>query len=170
MSIDLSQFHQVFFEESFEGLDAMESNLLELECETVDSEVINTIFRAAHSIKGGSGTFGFAEIAEFTHILETLLDEIREGSRNLTVDMVDLFLQSVDCLREMMQQIQEGTEVDKDTPKELALAFEKYLNSENSENNVSESSGTTVGDASSTGGSETEERTEAATQMEREEL
>ncbi|MBV1883782.1 MAG: chemotaxis protein CheA [Pseudomonadales bacterium] len=161
MSIDLSQFHQVFFEESFEGLDAMESNLLELECETVDSEVINTIFRAAHSIKGGSGTFGFTEIAEFTHILETLLDEIREGSRNLTVDMVDLFLQSVDCLREMMQQIQDGTEVEKDTPKELAQAFEKYLNSENSENNVSDSSGTRVGDASSTVGSEAEARTEA---------
>ena len=147
MSIDLSQFHQVFFEESFEGLDIMESHLLDLECESVDTEVINTIFRAAHSIKGGSGTFGFSSIAEFTHILETLLDEIREGSRKLTVDMVDLFLQSVDCLREMMQQIQAEEEVNLDTPKALSIAFEKYLNSTNSSDSSDDSSADADGTA-----------------------
>jgi two-component system chemotaxis sensor kinase CheA len=74
MSIDLSQFYEVFIEESFEGLEAMEAELLNLEPGDVDSEIINTIFRAAHSIKGGSGTFGFMAIADFTHVLETLLD------------------------------------------------------------------------------------------------
>ena len=59
MSIDMAQFHQVFFEESFEGLEVMENGLMELEPGTPDSEVINCVFRAAHSIKGGSGTFGF---------------------------------------------------------------------------------------------------------------
>ena len=63
MSIDLSQFHQVFFEESFEGLQVMESSLLDLDCESVDSETINSIFRAAHSIKGSSSTFGFVDVA-----------------------------------------------------------------------------------------------------------
>ncbi len=63
MSIDLAQFHQVFFEESFEGLDVMESGLLNLDLGSVDDEEINTIFRAAHSIKGGSGTFGFMEVS-----------------------------------------------------------------------------------------------------------
>ena len=76
MSIDLSQFFEVFFEESFEGLDTMEAELLNLEPGEEDLETINTIFRAAHSIKGGSGTFGFNSVAEFTHVLETLLDQI----------------------------------------------------------------------------------------------
>lgn len=70
MTVDLEQFHQVFFEESFEGLDIMESGLMGLDLGAADSEEINTIFRAAHSIKGGSGTFGFSDIADFTHIME----------------------------------------------------------------------------------------------------
>ena len=99
MSIDLSQFFEVFFEESFEGLDAMEAELLNLVPGEEDLETINTIFRAAHSIKGGSGTFGFTAVADFTHVLETLLDQIREGSRDLTAEHVNLLLKSVVCGR-----------------------------------------------------------------------
>jgi two-component system chemotaxis sensor kinase CheA len=77
MGIDVSQFHQVFFEESFEGLESMESALLELSRGSDDPELIHLIFRAAHSIKGGSGTFGFSAVANFTHVMETLLDEMR---------------------------------------------------------------------------------------------
>ena len=87
MAVDMSQFHQVFFEESFEGLDDMESGLLDLNMDVADDETINTIFRAAHSIKGGSGTFGFSEIADFTHVLETLLDEMRSGERDTDHDV-----------------------------------------------------------------------------------
>jgi two-component system chemotaxis sensor kinase CheA len=102
MSIDLSQFQETFFEESCEGLDAMESGLLALELDGDNGETINTIFRAAHSIKGGSGTFGFTAIAGFTHVMETLLDDIRAGKKGLTQEIVDLLLKSVDCLRDMM--------------------------------------------------------------------
>ena len=98
----MSALHQVFFEESFEGLDTMESALLVLDLDSLDSETINEIFRAAHSIKGGSGTFGFHRVAEFTHDLETLLDEIRAGKRAMTQQHVELFLQSVDVLRDML--------------------------------------------------------------------
>ena len=91
MSVDLSQFHQVFFEESFEGLDVMESQLLDLQPGDVDGETVNTIFRAAHSIKGGAGTFGFMQISDFTHVVETLLDEIRAGQRSMEQHYVDLF-------------------------------------------------------------------------------
>ena len=101
MSINLEQFHQTFFEESFEGLDSMESGLLNLQAGGMDADTINTIFRAAHSIKGGSGTFGFSEVAKFTHVLETLLNEMRDGRRAVTPDAVNLLLQSVDVLREM---------------------------------------------------------------------
>ncbi len=112
MSIDMSQFHQVFFEECFEGLEAMETGLLNLDTVAIDSELINTIFRGAHSIKGGSGTFGFNVIADFTHIMETLLDEMRDGRRKVTQSVIDVLLSSVDCLRTMLTSIQEGEDVD----------------------------------------------------------
>lgn len=113
MEIDLSQFHSVFFEESFEGLDVMEQELLNLE-EDTDLENVNTIFRAAHSIKGGSATFGFSQVAEFTHVMETLLDEMREGNRVITREIIDLLLKSVDCLRGMLNKLQDGEIVSND--------------------------------------------------------
>ncbi|WP_197474924.1 Hpt domain-containing protein, partial [Oleiphilus sp. HI0079] len=103
--VDLSQFHQVFFEESNEGLDIMESALLELDPEALDSERIDEIFRAAHSIKGGSGTFGFQQIADFTHVVETLLDLIRSDQFDIQSEHVDLFLRTVDCIRTMVNQL-----------------------------------------------------------------
>ncbi len=128
MSIDMAQFHQVFFEESFEGLDAMESGLLNLDMGDVDSETINTIFRAAHSIKGGSGTFGFTAVAGFTHVMETLLDEMRDGRRKVTQTAVDVLLGSVDCLREMLTAIQGEDEVDEASVAEHKKALEIELN------------------------------------------
>ena len=127
MSIDLSQFHQVFFEESFEGLDVMEASLMELQPDNVDSETINTIFRSAHSIKGGSATFGFSKIAEFTHVLETLLDEIRDGRRGIDQDDIDLYLQSVDCMRDQLGALQDGTKYDEKISLALQREFEKIL-------------------------------------------
>lgn len=127
MSVDLSQFHQVFFEESFEGLDIMESQLLELQPGDVDSETVNTIFRAAHSIKGGAGTFGFMQISEFTHVVETLLDEIRAGQRAMEQRYVELFLLSVDCLRSMLTSLQAGDEADMTRADELKTDFEVIL-------------------------------------------
>ncbi len=128
MSVDLSQFHQVFFEESFEGLDVMESQLLELQPGDVDSETVNTIFRAAHSIKGGAGTFGFLQISEFTHVVETLLDEIRAGQRSMEQRYVELFLLSVDCLRSMLTTLQTGEEAEMTRADELKANFEVILN------------------------------------------
>jgi len=78
LDADMLEIAKVFFQESREGLDAMEAGLLGLEA-AADRELINTIFRAAHSIKGGSATFGFAEVAGFTHGVETLLDDMRNG-------------------------------------------------------------------------------------------
>jgi len=103
MTIDLemAEIAKVFFQESREGLDVMESGLLSLGA-TADRENINTIFRAAHSIKGGSATFGFAEVAGFTHGVETLLDEMRNGVRTVTAEAIQTLLQACDCLREMI--------------------------------------------------------------------
>lgn len=127
MSIDLSQFHEVFFEESFEGLDTMENGLLALSPGSEDDESINEIFRAAHSIKGGAGTFGFSVVADFTHDLETLLDEMREGIRAVTQEIVDLMLKAVDCLREMLETFRDKGEPQLETAKVLTAEFEKIL-------------------------------------------
>lgn len=103
MDIDLKQFQQVFIEECTEGLEVMEAELLKLSPGAVDSEVINTIFRVAHSIKGGAGTFGFNQLTEFTHVAETLLDDLRAEKLSLIDNHIRLFLQTVDCLREWTQ-------------------------------------------------------------------
>ncbi|MDI1291928.1 MAG: chemotaxis protein CheA [Methylobacter sp.] len=128
MSIDMSQFHQVFFEECFEGLEAMESGLLTLDMGAIDSEIINTIFRGAHSIKGGSGTFGFTVVADYTHIMETLLDEMRDGRRQVTQPAVDVLLGSVDCLREMLTAIQNEQLVNDVSVAKHKTALEIVLN------------------------------------------
>jgi two-component system, chemotaxis family, sensor kinase CheA len=101
LDLEMAEIAKVFFQESREGLDVMESGLLSLGA-TADSESINTIFRAAHSIKGGSATFGFTEVAGFTHGVETLLDEMRNGVRPVTPEAIQALLQSCDCLREMI--------------------------------------------------------------------
>ncbi len=115
MSIDISQFLDTFYEESFEGLDIMESELLNLDVGEADEEVINTIFRAAHSIKGGSGTFGLNAVADYTHVMETLLDEMRSGQREVTQNAVDVLLRSVDVLRSMLLSLKDNEELNHDT-------------------------------------------------------
>ncbi len=106
MPLDLAQFHDAFFEESFEALDAMEAALLQLDVGAPDPEIINTIFRVAHSIKGGSATFGFGEIASFTHSLETLLDELRASRLAVSDAISNLLLKSVDVMRDMLRAVQ----------------------------------------------------------------
>ena len=142
MSIDMSQFHQVFFEECFEGLEAMESGLLSLDLGDIDSEVINTIFRAAHSIKGGSGTFGFTVVAGYTHIMETLLDEMRDGRRQVTKPAVDVLLGSVDCLRDMLTSIQNEEDIDMESAAKHQDALEIELTGAAGGHGVQESEST----------------------------
>jgi two-component system chemotaxis sensor kinase CheA len=103
----LAQFQQVFIEESLEGLDTMESSLLALD-DGGDGELVHTIFRAAHSIKGGAATFGFPEMSSFTHEAESLLDEVRSGKRAIDGSIIELLLRTVDCLRGMFARAQAG--------------------------------------------------------------
>jgi two-component system, chemotaxis family, sensor kinase CheA len=124
MTVDLTQFHAAFFEESFEALDAMEAALLKLDVGSPEAELINTIFRVAHSIKGGSATFGFSEIASFTHSLETLLDELRSGAMPVTVAVSDLLLKSVDVLRAMLRAVQAKQPIDAQRVSDLQFDLE----------------------------------------------
>ncbi len=102
MAIDMSQFYQVFFEEAAEHLASMEALLLAIDPGAPDPEEVNALFRAAHSIKGSSGTFGFQDMMEVTHILETMLDRVRKGEAPLTDDMVDASLVAGDVLKNLL--------------------------------------------------------------------
>ncbi|MCC5796137.1 MAG: chemotaxis protein CheA [Methylophaga sp.] len=112
MSVDISQFHEIFFEESIEGLDLMEKELLNLNKDDYDVETINTIFRAAHSIKGGAGSFGFNQISEFTHSVETLLDQMRNNEREINSQAISILLQAVDKLRQMVSAAEQNESFD----------------------------------------------------------
>jgi two-component system, chemotaxis family, sensor kinase CheA len=106
--IDLRQFYQVFFEEAGENLGRMEQQLLGIDIAATDDETLNSIFRCAHSVKGGAATFGFADVAELTHQMETLLDKLRRHELEPTAAMVDVLLQAGDALRALLARHQNG--------------------------------------------------------------
>ena len=111
--VDLSQFFETFFDEADELLAEMERLLLGLDISNPDNDQLNGIFRAAHSIKGGAGTFGcFGYLAETTHLLESLLDELRRGEISLRKDMIDLFLETKDVLTEQVAAYRNSEEPD----------------------------------------------------------
>ncbi|AJC44659.1 MULTISPECIES: chemotaxis protein CheA [Xanthomonas] len=128
MSMDLQRFHATFFEESREGLDAMEAGLLSLEEGNRDPETINSVFRAAHSIKGGAATFGFEAMAGLTHVLETLLDELRAGKREVEAHAIDAILGSVDVLRALLREAEHGVPADPAAVKAVHERLQHALN------------------------------------------
>ena len=112
MSMDISDFYQTFFDEADELLADMEQHLLSLAPEAPDSEQLNAIFRAAHSIKGGAGTFGFSVLQETTHLMENLLDEARRGEMQLNTDIINLFLETKDIMQEQLDAYKSSEEPD----------------------------------------------------------
>ncbi|CAX60069.1 chemotaxis protein CheA [Erwinia billingiae] len=108
--MDISDFYQTFFDEADELLADMEQHLLGLDPQEPDSEQLNAIFRAAHSIKGGAGTFGFTVLQETTHILENILDGARRGEMQLSTDIINLFLETKDIMQEQLDAYKTATE------------------------------------------------------------
>lgn len=102
MTFGMSQFLGVFFEEAEEHLGALEHLLLTLDVTQPDPEALNGIFRAAHSIKGSSGMFGFDDLTAVTHVLETLLGKLRAGQLGLRAEMIDVLLESRDVLMQLL--------------------------------------------------------------------
>ncbi|MBU2979681.1 chemotaxis protein CheA [Alteromonas sp. C1M14] len=127
MSIDIEQFHAVFFDESQEHLDDMERLLMALDVENPDLEELNSIFRAAHSIKGGSGIFGFDALMGLTHIMENLLDKARNQTISLDVPTVDLFLETVDLLKIILDAYRSDTPLPEQDIEAGSAALEKAL-------------------------------------------
>ncbi len=108
MEIDVSRFRAAFYVEAGEHLQAMEAALLQLEAAPRDTELLNTIFRAAHSIKGASTTFGIDEVGRFTHVLENLLERLRDGLLETDNQLVELLLTSVDVISDLVANAKDG--------------------------------------------------------------
>ena len=119
MSNDFAQFQDAFFDEAAEHLAVVEEGLLELEQHPEDRDLLNKIFRSAHSIKGGSGMFGFNAVAQFTHKMETLLDLLRNGQKAVSPAIADLLLKSTDCLKTLIESAKTGAVVDDATVQRL---------------------------------------------------
>jgi two-component system chemotaxis sensor kinase CheA len=127
MSVDMSQFFGVFFEESQEHLDEMEHLLMELSLDAPDQEDLNSIFRAAHSIKGGSGVFGFDALTGLTHVMENILDLARKEQIVMTKTIVDQLLITVDTLKVILECYQNEDEIDWDGIQKGIEALESLL-------------------------------------------
>jgi two-component system chemotaxis sensor kinase CheA len=124
MTIDMSQFFQVFFDETEELLAEMEKLLLAIDVSAPDEEDLNAIFRAAHSIKGGAGTFGLNDLTDVTHVLESLLDRIRKGEMALTAEHVDAFLVAKDILKMQLDGHRLQTPVDQDAVADVRMMLQ----------------------------------------------
>ena len=124
MTIDMGQFFQVFFDETEELLAEMEKLLLAVDVSSPDSEDLNAIFRAAHSIKGGASTFGLTDLTDVTHVLENLLDRIRKGEMALTAEHVDAFLAAKDILKMQLDGHRLHTPVDQDAVADVRMMLQ----------------------------------------------
>ncbi len=119
MSNDFAQFQDAFFDEVAEHLAIVEEGLLALEQYPEDRDLLNKIFRSAHSIKGGAGMFGFTAVSQFTHKMETLLDLLRNGQKAVSPTIADLLLKSTDCLKTLIEAAKTGSAVDDETLQRL---------------------------------------------------
>ncbi|MBF7074324.1 chemotaxis protein CheA [Glaciecola sp. MH2013] len=130
MSVDMSQFFGVFFEESHEHLEDMEHLLMELSLDSPDPEDLNSIFRAAHSIKGGSGVFGFDALTGLTHVMENILDLARKDELTITKPIVDQLLITVDTLKNILECYQNEDDIDWDSIEKGTVELEALLKKE----------------------------------------
>ncbi|MGI2013275.1 chemotaxis protein CheA [Shewanella oncorhynchi] len=144
MSINMAEFHQVFFEESHEHLENMEQLLLALDLASPDPEELNTIFRAAHSIKGGSGIFGFTALTSVTHVMENLLDMTRKGNFQLTSSIIDLLLSTVDTLSHILSLYREEEQIDWQEVEYSKSQLVAALNGESFSSSVAVRNGTDI--------------------------
>jgi two-component system, chemotaxis family, sensor kinase CheA len=138
MSNDFAQFQEAFFEEAAEHLAVVEEGLLELERHPEDLDLLNKIFRSAHSIKGTAGMFGFNAVAQFTHKMETLLDLLRNGQKAVSPSTVDLLLKSTDCLKTLIESVKTGAAVDEETAQRLTTELASASTADSRQTGISE--------------------------------
>ena len=108
----MEAIRQTFFQECEEQLAELEAGLLAMSEGSADSETVNAVFRAVHSIKGGAGAFGLEDLVRFAHVFETALDEVRGGKLALTAEVMKVMLRAADVLADLVEAARDGDAVE----------------------------------------------------------
>ena len=128
--MDVSQYLQIFIEESKDNLQTLNENLLNLENNPTDTETLNAIFRVAHTLKGMAGTMGFVKMQKLTHTVENVLSEIRAGNLSINSNMVDILFQSLDALENYVEEITNTSSEGSEDYADLITALGKIIENE----------------------------------------
>ena len=126
--MDLSQYLEIFIEETKEHLQSLNVQLLVLETEPENVETINEIFRAAHSLKGMAGTMGYKRMQRLTHDMENVFSEIRNGKMNVTADLVDVLFKGLDALEAYLSNIQQSSDEGTEDYEDIISQLNNILN------------------------------------------
>ena len=130
MDDDLEEFREIFLEECLENVELLERGLMQMDAGESTADILNEVFRAAHSIKGGGATFGYQPMAELTHFMETLLDEMRSERRAVVADDVDLLLEGLDLVQAILTDSKEQSiSADNDGRLDLQLRLQASVDS-----------------------------------------
>lgn len=118
--MDTSQYLSLFLEESAENIENLNQSMLELEKDPDNIEIVNEIFRYAHTLKGMSATMGYNNISELTHTMENVLDKLRNGNLKVTTELITVLFQCLDTLEKMVDSVSEGKSDDMDCSEVIA--------------------------------------------------
>lgn len=122
---ELPEEIRIFLLESYENLDQLEQDLVQLETNPRDAELINSVFRAIHTVKGNSGFLGLQKLEELCHKTETMLDKVRNGNLSLDEKTTNVLLSAVDATRRLLKSVEDtGEEGDQDISSEVAQISE----------------------------------------------
>lgn len=140
MAID--ELVQVFLEESEDEIRELETGLIKLEEEQDDENIINRVFRAAHTIKGSAGLVGFDDVSNFTHNIENILDRIRNKELKITKKLISNLLSATDLLKRLIAASAEGEEIDKVEIENMSSTLKRFIGVENRSESKSQSKAT----------------------------
>lgn len=151
--MDVSQYLEIFIDESNEHLQSLSDQLMILEKEPENSDTINEIFRAAHSLKGMAGTMGYKRMQNLTHDMENVFSEVRNGNIKVTSDMCDVLFQCLDALENYVSNIQNTQDEGTDDNEPIIKALNSFIGGNNEESKETQpqtaASATTAGEGTS---------------------
>ena len=124
MEDPMAAIRVTFFQECEEQLSALESGLISMEEGTADSETVNAVFRAVHSMKGGAGIFALDQLVRFAHVFETALDRVRSGTLEATPSVISIFLRAADMLEDIVNASKDNQLIAEDRVNEIIKSFD----------------------------------------------
>ena len=126
--MDVSQYLEIFIDETKEHLQSLNTSILELEQDPESMDTVNEIFRAAHSLKGMAGTMGYKRMQALTHDMENVFSEVRNGTIKVTAEIIDVLFQILDALDEYLNNIQSSADEGTNDNENLIKALNDFLN------------------------------------------